>query len=186
MLPEFDRFATTLLSSGVSDDIKRICTIVHNHISDIAPLGTAHGQRSKKIIEFAQKEYNATSSAVATRKIAGPVAKFSLKRMERLEVESFRGFTEREPFDLDAPIVLLYGPNGTGKSSFFEALEFALLGSVEEAEARRFSTVTDYLKNARTQRYVRPVLRARNDKGDSVQVTADNSAYRFCFVRRTG
>ncbi|MGF3860388.1 AAA family ATPase [Salmonella enterica] len=34
--------------------------------------------------------------------------------------------------------MLIYGPNGTGKSSFCEALEYTLLGNVAEAESKRF------------------------------------------------
>ncbi|MFP3334730.1 AAA family ATPase, partial [Pseudomonas sp. SIMBA_064] len=49
-------------------------------------------------------------------------------RLNRLEVAPFRGFMQPEVFDLSHDITLVYGPNGTGKSSFFEALETAMVG----------------------------------------------------------
>jgi energy-coupling factor transporter ATP-binding protein EcfA2 len=58
-----------------------------------------------------------------------------LKKIERLEIENFRGFGEgqRGPgtgkeLDANADIVLLTGPNGYGKSSVLQAIEFLLTG----------------------------------------------------------
>ena len=54
--------------------------------------------------------------------------------------------------------ISLIGPNGTGKSSFCEALEFGLLGNVAEAESKRFRNQDDYLKNAHTNSFEAPVI----------------------------
>jgi DNA sulfur modification protein DndD len=184
MIPEFDIFVKKLMSSNVSDDVKRICYLTYKHFSEILPLGTAHGQRSKKIIEITQKEFVATVPVMDKKEGVGENQKPFFKRMVNLEIESFRGFSSRELFDLNASIILIYGPNGTGKSSFFEAIEFALLGYVEEAGARRFLTITDYLKNARTQRFIPPILHAQNEKDETALVSQDSSTYRFCFVEK--
>ncbi|MDP3674304.1 MAG: AAA family ATPase [Novosphingobium sp.] len=51
-------------------------------------------------------------------------------RLKRLSVEDFRSI--RGPIDvsLDAPVVLVHGPNGTGKTSLLSAIELALTGAV--------------------------------------------------------
>lgn len=47
-----------------------------------------------------------------------------------MTVSGFRGFSTEQYFDLDGDVVLVSGPNGTGKTSFFDALLWALTGSV--------------------------------------------------------
>ncbi|MDF1597516.1 MAG: AAA family ATPase [Acidimicrobiia bacterium] len=58
-------------------------------------------------------------------------------RLVGLAVESFRGFRDRREFDLDASTVVITGPNGTGKTSFFDAMQWVLLGSIERLEGLR-------------------------------------------------
>ncbi len=58
---------------------------------------------------------------------AHPSTSVSLKT---LSVENFRAYRKRQTFDLDADIVFLYGPNGFGKTSFFDALDFVCTGEV--------------------------------------------------------
>lgn len=80
--------------------------------------------------------------------------------------------------------MLIYGPNGTGKSSFCEALEYGLLGSVAEAESKRFREQNDYLKNAHTKTFFAPVIKAMDSQGHEVAIQANEAAYRFCFVEK--
>ncbi len=58
-------------------------------------------------------------------------------RLRSLRIRNFRPFTsERETtFDLDHSVVLLCGGNGSGKSSFFDAIELGLTGSVGRLES---------------------------------------------------
>ena len=79
-----------------------------------------------------------------------------------MTVGPFRGFSKPEHFDLDSNLVLIYGPNGTGKSSFCEALEYCLLGNVEDAENKRFRNQVEYLKNAHVNRFLAPILQAED------------------------
>jgi len=64
-----------------------------------------------------------------------------------------------EVFDLQRRAVLFYGPNGSGKSSICEAIERAMLGSVEEAGLKRLDEVA-YLRNVHAGRFVEPSLKA--------------------------
>jgi DNA sulfur modification protein DndD len=183
-LREFDNFLNGLAEKPVSDDVKRIGNIIQKHLDALAPLGTAQGLRSKKIIELAQNEFTTAVSEITVTAEISRLNESSIKQLKSIVIESFRGFTQNEKFDLDASIVLLYGPNGTGKSSFFEALEYSLFGFVTEAEAKRFANTTDYLKNARTEKFVPPILLAINDLGETVNISPNDEMYRFCFVEK--
>ena len=56
-------------------------------------------------------------------------------KIQALEAEAFRGFCERQRFEFaDADVLLLYGPNGHGKTSFFDAIEWALTGQIARYE----------------------------------------------------
>ena len=112
-----------------------------------------------------------------------PTAGRSWKQLRQLVVGPFRGFRVQETFDLDKPIVLVYGPNGTGKSSFCEALAFTLLGSVDEAAAKRIPE-GEYLRNVHARGYEVPVLTATGPDGGGLKVTPNLESYRFCFIEK--
>lgn len=48
-------------------------------------------------------------------------------KIKTLKVEGFRGFTKKKEFNF-APVTILFGPNGTGKSSTLNAIEWCLWG----------------------------------------------------------
>lgn len=52
-------------------------------------------------------------------------------RLRQLEIEQFRGFSKPARFELDANIILLVGGNGFGKTTFFDAFEWCLTGSLQ-------------------------------------------------------
>lgn len=51
-------------------------------------------------------------------------------RLKSLVVENFRSIRGTQRLSLDAPAVLIHGPNGTGKTSLLAAIEFGLTGAV--------------------------------------------------------
>jgi DNA repair exonuclease SbcCD ATPase subunit len=55
--------------------------------------------------------------------------------LQSVTIEGFRGFPKKVNFDLDVPVVLALGPNGTGKSSLVCAIEWCLFGQEVETEA---------------------------------------------------
>ena len=67
--------------------------------------------------------------------------------IDRLRVESFRGFRDAREFDLSAAAVVITGPNGTGKTSFFDALQWGLLGSLERLESLRARRNVEHVVN---------------------------------------
>jgi DNA repair exonuclease SbcCD ATPase subunit len=67
--------------------------------------------------------------------------------INRLRVEAFRGFRDAREFDLSAAAVVITGPNGTGKTSFFDALQWGLLGSLERLESLRARRNVEHVVN---------------------------------------
>ncbi len=49
-------------------------------------------------------------------------------RLTRLSIHGFRGFNEAQALDLSDPLVIFEGPNGSGKTSIGEAVEWLLYG----------------------------------------------------------
>jgi recombinational DNA repair ATPase RecF len=88
-----------------------------------------------------------------------------------------------ETFQFPQRITMFYGPNGSGKTSLCEALELALLGSVDEASAKRIPPQR-YFANSYEGRFETPVLAAVNTQGQMSTVSADSDAYRFCFIEK--
>lgn len=54
--------------------------------------------------------------------------------LKSLYVKNFRSIRGEASLSLDAPVILLYGPNGSGKTSLMSALELALTGTVTSLE----------------------------------------------------
>jgi recombinational DNA repair ATPase RecF len=100
-----------------------------------------------------------------------------------MTIGPFRGFRTPERFDLQKRIILFYGPNGSGKTSFCEGLEYGLLGSVEEAESKRIDGRT-YLANLHAQCFESPTLRATDNQNREVAVDSNPDTFRFCFIEK--
>lgn len=181
---EYLRFLQALAVANVADDVRKIANLVLNHLDTLTPLSTSQGQRIKKVIRLAQDGW--TTISVSIQPIPEQVTNqnWSIHRLKNLSVGPFRGFAKREDFDLASRLVLIYGPNGTGKSSFCEALEYGLLGSVAEAESKRFRNQQEYLANAHTDSFELPVLMGIDSQGNDVPIAANEALYRFCFVEK--
>lgn len=67
-------------------------------------------------------------------------------RLKEIEINNFRAYRESRKFDLDADLVVLFGPNGFGKTSFFDAIDFVCTGGVGRFE-ERFGRKIDRLLN---------------------------------------
>ncbi len=95
-------------------------------------------------------------------------------RLKHLEINGFRAYREKYDFELDTDIIVLFGPNGFGKTSFFDALDFACTGSVarfDERYGRDVDRLVKSLKNLDSPLencYVGAVL-STDDKEISIQ-----------------
>ena len=68
-------------------------------------------------------------------------------RLDFIELSGFRGFREKVRIDFGAGFTVLSGRNGVGKSTVFDAVEFALTGSIDKyaVEKAAKESIADYL-----------------------------------------
>lgn len=181
ILSEYHRFLAHLAQRQVNDDVRRLAHLVLDHLSPLAEVGAARRGRSTRLAPLAIAHL-AEMPVAYDADAHGPETGPALGRLHQLEVGPFRGFMRQETFDLSHDITLVYGANGTGKSSFCEALEVAMLGSISEAQAKRVDQRI-YCNNARLRRHVAPVLSSRA-AGEAQAVQPDEAEYRFCFIEK--
>lgn len=179
---EYQRFLQHLDAKEVADDTRRMASVVYDHLDTLVELSAARRARSTRLVPLAVQEL---ANAVLRRG-----AEFSVEhdappafRLQQLAVGPFRGFMAQETFDLSHDITLVYGANGTGKSSFCEALETAMLGAISEAQAKRVDH-QQYCNNARLRRHVAPALTARIGEAAPIALAADEPEHRFCFIEK--
>lgn len=183
MKQEFQRFLIWLNQNNPNDNTSKIANLIHSNLNELAELGTASSRRVKKIAELAIKQWNSLPNKIKYSESIQSEEKQTIKQLTSLKVGPFRGFTQEEEFNLNSSGILIYGPNGTGKSSFCEALEYALLGSVEEASSKRLKD-SEYLKNIYTGNFEKPKLLGLDSKDLQNPVVSDDNIYRFCFVEK--
>ena len=70
-------------------------------------------------------------------------------RLESIEIEDFRAYRKPQTFSLGADVTVLFGPNGFGKTSLFDAIDFAVTGDIgrmsiiNEAHFKKIATHLD-------------------------------------------
>lgn len=69
-------------------------------------------------------------------------------RIKRISIKSFRAYRKRQEFDLDADVIVLFGPNGLGKTSLFDAIDYVCTGRIGRFCRSRISQ-RDFKKIAR-------------------------------------
>ena len=129
---EYHRFLTSLQNKELHEDVYRMANLVFHNFRQLAEVGTARRARSRRLTPIAVQGLTTTPLDLPVLEGTAPPTQ-PLGRLHELQVGPFRGFMSPEVFDLSKPITLVYGANGTGKSSFCEALETVFLGSISEA-----------------------------------------------------
>lgn len=145
--------------------------------------GTAAGRRLLKFAALINEKNGTCDNNLLEVSVGNTLQGNKIKRIKSLEVDSFRGFAMSRLFELNKQYVLLYGPNGSGKTSFSEALEYGLLGSIEEAEADNIKIAT-YIKNTSTKKGIAPVINCLYEDGSEGIASENYEAYRFAFVEK--
>lgn len=182
---DFELFVTWLHAPerAASSDMRKLANLALENFDALAQTSRHRSQRSiylsgliRSGLATATDERPAPAAAVAN-------GAWPWKRLRHLALGPFRGFRTPEEFDLTKRIILFYGPNGSGKTSLCEGLEFALLGTVEEADNKRIESRA-YLSNLHAGRFAPPSLTATDHRDREMNVVANNEAYRFCFIEK--
>lgn len=181
ILAEYQRFLAALDVRLVTEDVRRMANLVFHNLSHLAEVGVTRRARSTRLAPIAIQHLPTTQFDLPDFRDVETAAQ-PLGRVHELQVGPFRGFMRPETFDLSRDITLVDGANGTGKSSFCEALEVALLGSINEAQVKRVNHRT-YCNNARLQSHTPPILTYINGEAPT-PVHPNEEAYRFCFIEK--
>lgn len=102
-------------------------------------------------------------------------------RLCKLEISGFRGFSQRANFDLDASAVILVGANGQGKTSFFDAILWAITGRVPRLKDNDEHLVSMYSDTGEAQ--VTLILRDEKDGVVAIKRRFDGEQQHVHFER---
>jgi energy-coupling factor transporter ATP-binding protein EcfA2 len=166
-----------------SPDVRRLANLVLANFDELALTSRHRSQRSLYLTDLARRSFAQTSDGAPEMQAIAANVTWPWRRLRHLTLGPFRGFRTPEPFDLQKRVILFYGPNGSGKTSLCEGLEYALLGSVDEADTKRIAERV-YLENVHARRFQAPVLTATDHQSRDVPVTADPDTFRFCFIEK--
>ncbi len=182
---DFERYVQWLHQpeKHIPEDVRRFANLTLLNFDELAKTSRQRNQRSTYLVGLARRDLATTITAAPIVGAETTAGNWAWSRLHHLTLGPFRGFRSAEPFDLSKQITLFYGPNGSGKTSLCEGLEYALLGDVEEAGNKRIAAKT-YLANAHDRQFLPPVLKAVDQQGREVDVIASLDTYRFCFIEK--
>jgi len=165
----------------MSDQELKLASLILSNFSDVESKSSSGGARANKLTELIKSD-GKTVSPYANSEVKLTSKKPKISSLQKLSVKGFRGFSEEECFDLSKNYTFIFGLNGTGKSSFCEALEYSLTGKVNEASSKRFDS-SQYTNNKLSPN-TSVSLEVEYDNGKSgtaIQAPLDNE---FIFVER--
>ncbi|MGQ0700585.1 MAG: AAA family ATPase [Panacagrimonas sp.] len=163
--------------------MKRLANLALANFDGLAQTVRQHSQRSTYLVDHARRTLAQTPDGPPDIQVVVADGTWPWRRLQNMTIGPFRGFRTPEAFDLQKRVILFYGPNGSGKTSFCEGLEYGLLGSVEEAETKRIDGRT-YLANLHARRFEPPALRATDNQNREVAVHSNPDTFRFCFIEK--
>ena len=132
---EFAKWERLLQKEELTKYEKTLLSLINDNFDEIAAVGTARGGRSKLLGEKIRALKNQTVDEI-TSLVGKEVNQDKIEHIESLSVENFRGFGTIQTFEFKSKYTFFHGTNGSGKTSFCEALEYSTLGMIEEATAR--------------------------------------------------
>lgn len=182
---DFEQFVRWLHQpeKNIPSEVRKLANLSLSNFDELSQTARHRSGRSIYLVDLMRNELGATEDNEPVIAHDYEDNAWSWVNLSHLTLGPFRGFRTPEPFDLSKKIILFYGPNGSGKTSLCEGLEYALLGEVEEAGSKRIAANT-YLKNVIENRFEAPQLTAINRDGVQVNVVSNPENYRFCFIER--
>lgn len=181
-LAEFKRFLAKSAPT-LSEHEKKLANLMLRGFDEIAAVGTAGGRRGKVFAKLIVQKGDTAPPALEIEADEANANESEIVRLTKVTVEHFRGFSDKQTFEFKNLYTFVYGPNGTGKSSLCESLEYGLLGSIHEADSKRIP-VSDYIRNATSRKSAKPVLYGDTAKEKGIEVKADPRSFEFCFIEK--
>jgi hypothetical protein len=180
---QFNQFIRTLKPDELNPFEIKLINLITDNFDSVASVGTAAGKRAALLNELINQHREKLKTILPKIEDNAQKKVNDIIKINSIEIENFRGFASKEIFDLSKPKILVYGPNGSGKTSFCEALEFSLLGYLSEAEAKRID-VKHYITNLHTGKSSHPIVKGANSKDEVIDITANPDSYYFCFIEK--
>lgn len=180
---QFNQFIRTLKPDELNPFEIKLINLITDNFDSVASVGTAAGKRAALLNELINQHREKLKTILPKIEDNAQKKVNEIIKINSIEIENFRGFASKEIFDLSKPKILVYGPNGSGKTSFCEALEFSLLGYLSEAEAKRID-VKHYITNLHTGKSSHPIVKGANSKDEIIDITANPDSYYFCFIEK--
>jgi len=181
-LAEFKRFLAKS-APKLSEYEKKLANLMLEGFDEISAVGTAGGRRGKVLAKLIVDKGATTPPVLEIAADEANANESEIIQLTKVEIEHFRGFSDKHTFEFKKLYTFVYGPNGTGKSSLCEALEYGLLASIHEADSKRIP-VTDYIRNATSKKSAKPVLYGDTAKEKGIEVRADPRSFEFCFIEK--
>ena len=179
---EFLSWVDTLETEQLSEHEITMLSILISNFEEVASVGTASGQRAKLLSQKITELNQGTVKDLPQYEI-NEMSDSVINRIESLDVEKFRGFGAIQSFTFDKQYTFFHGPNGSGKTSFCEALEYCILGTIEEATARNIAT-EKFIVHAGEKKAHKPTLKCKFSSGEIDECQPDYSKYRFGFIEK--
>lgn len=180
---QFNQFIKTLKPDELTPYEVKLINLISDNFESVASFGTAAGKRALLINDLINQNRDTLSQELKKVEETATQNNENITKLNVLEVENFRGFASKETFQLDKPKILVYGPNGSGKTSFCEALEYSLLGYLSEADTKRID-VRQYITNVYTRKFTQPIITGTNSKKEIVILSNNPDSYYFCFIEK--
>lgn len=176
---EFYRWIESLNPANMNEIDCQLLNLLIEDFDTILPFSTAGGSRARKIGDLIQKNHATLPTTFPNIQSGNTNGADKATGIASLKIGPFRGFVRSESFVFDRKYTFMYGPNGSGKSSFCEGLEYALLGEIEEANAKRIS-VEQYIKNVQKRTGIPPEAFTAEGK----PISKNQAYYRFAFIEK--
>ena len=179
---EFYKWVDSLNEKELSEYDITMLNIILDNYDLIASGGTAGGVRVKNLGKLIAAQKNILQTSLHNGGVVQNQNRV-ISKVKELHVEHFRGFGIKQEFKFDKQYTFFHGANGSGKTSFCEALEYSLLGSIEEASARNIP-VEKYIVHAGEKKAIKPSLKCLYNDGTVDECEADLAMYRFSFIEK--
>ncbi len=160
-----------------------LINLIINNFDTIATKGTAQGSRAKFMVEKINAKNLVFDRKIAKVDYTSNENDNIIFQLNRLEVESFRGFKSKVFFDFSKQYSIFYGQNGSGKSSLCQALEYCLLDNIREASVRHIPLNT-FINNENSKKSELPQLNGLTVDGKTINVTSNYEKFHFAFIEK--